>query len=618
MTETDTEHRTSATSQQPSTHLRFSATLFPIPPGLPASHLLTTLSSPDIAVAVPNGLIRHCTRFGLNTQKQETEAWTDLMRDAKVVVVDEADMVLENPEGKNVLQTMAKMGPQRARIHPIADEETPHALPATAKRPFLSKYKAKKQTTILTFERSSLQFLFVAATLPVARVADSRNCGGYLADMFPRAAKIATEGVHRTPRTLRERFIHVDVGIGGLDKETDQRNEVEEQDGHSVGFTQDATSSSLPPFPNAQAARDFASKYKRFLPILIETLTGERSNAKNSNPPGFSYLETWIVFCNSAARVRRVEAQLASDREAIDQTVDRLKGKTGGSFRWRVDTLHAELHRDERLKRIAPYLSRHSKQADSFPWLPDATIKTHVSSRASTPSGDDIVAEIRTRTQGEPERDLRILICTDVAARGIDFGNDVGRVIQFDFAANAASYVHRAGRTARCGRDGESKYRAVVNLIDSILLNMGAAALSVRFALLNFPFLFLSTSQQHEVISFVSPSDNPLAQFIELAAQGGTNKKLSSSALGYPPSTPSITGKIPSDHLAAGVAAESSQETLDMSEIGGGEKTDESVGVSKTALTGLFSRKRSFSKKLKKRRRRMEHVGRPDGGKEKN
>jgi superfamily II DNA/RNA helicase len=45
-------------------------------------------------------------------------------------------------------------------------------------------------------------------------------------------------------------------------------------------------------------------------------------------------------------------------------------------------------------------------------------------------------------------------VTTDVVARGIDF-NDVPLVIQFDPPQDPSFFVHRVGRTARQGRDGE-------------------------------------------------------------------------------------------------------------------------------------------------------------------
>ncbi len=49
----------------------------------------------------------------------------------------------------------------------------------------------------------------------------------------------------------------------------------------------------------------------------------------------------------------------------------------------------------------------------------------------------------------------RILICSDVAARGIDIPA-VSHVINFDVPHNAEDYVHRIGRTGRAGRKGKA------------------------------------------------------------------------------------------------------------------------------------------------------------------
>ncbi len=48
---------------------------------------------------------------------------------------------------------------------------------------------------------------------------------------------------------------------------------------------------------------------------------------------------------------------------------------------------------------------------------------------------------------------MKILIATDIAARGIDISG-VGHVINFDLPLAPESYVHRIGRTARAGNEG--------------------------------------------------------------------------------------------------------------------------------------------------------------------
>jgi len=48
-----------------------------------------------------------------------------------------------------------------------------------------------------------------------------------------------------------------------------------------------------------------------------------------------------------------------------------------------------------------------------------------------------------------------ILLATDVASRGLDFPK-ISMIIQYDAPASSEEYVHRVGRTARFGTDGES------------------------------------------------------------------------------------------------------------------------------------------------------------------
>lgn len=51
--------------------------------------------------------------------------------------------------------------------------------------------------------------------------------------------------------------------------------------------------------------------------------------------------------------------------------------------------------------------------------------------------------------------EVRILIATDVASRGIDI-EDITYVVNFDFPRNIEEYVHRVGRTGRASKRGTS------------------------------------------------------------------------------------------------------------------------------------------------------------------
>ncbi|WP_408735015.1 DEAD/DEAH box helicase, partial [Asaia astilbis] len=51
--------------------------------------------------------------------------------------------------------------------------------------------------------------------------------------------------------------------------------------------------------------------------------------------------------------------------------------------------------------------------------------------------------------------EVQILVCSDVAARGIDIGG-LSHVFNFDLPFNAEDYIHRIGRTGRAGKTGHA------------------------------------------------------------------------------------------------------------------------------------------------------------------
>jgi superfamily II DNA/RNA helicase len=74
---------------------------------------------------------------------------------------------------------------------------------------------------------------------------------------------------------------------------------------------------------------------------------------------------------------------------------------------------------------------------------------------------------------------VNILVCTDLAARGLDIPA-VDHVVMFDFPLNALDYLHRSGRTARgsrlSSRPGNGKVTALVAKRDQVLANAIAQA----------------------------------------------------------------------------------------------------------------------------------------------
>jgi superfamily II DNA/RNA helicase len=74
----------------------------------------------------------------------------------------------------------------------------------------------------------------------------------------------------------------------------------------------------------------------------------------------------------------------------------------------------------------------------------------------AAPIHGDLDQSVRTKTLDDfREGRLRLLVASDVAARGLDIPA-VSHVFNFDVPSHAEDYVHRIGRTGRAGRSGVS------------------------------------------------------------------------------------------------------------------------------------------------------------------
>ncbi|KAL7539931.1 hypothetical protein ACHAWF_006545 [Thalassiosira exigua] len=138
---------------------------------------------------------------------------------------------------------------------------------------------------------------------------------------------------------------------------------------------------------------------------------------------------------------------------------------------------------DEKLSRLLAFLTQHSEEKVMVFFLTCASVEFYAAALKKLPppckgyeyealhgkmvqkKRERAVDRFRVWGGGEAiEGDGRggkggggggALLCTDVAARGLDVP-DVGWTIQFDAPSDPASYVHRVGRSARAGKRGKS------------------------------------------------------------------------------------------------------------------------------------------------------------------
>jgi ATP-dependent RNA helicase RhlE len=130
-------------------------------------------------------------------------------------------------------------------------------------------------------------------------------------------------------------------------------------------------------------------------------------------------------------------------------TVERINQRVLFVEQQRKRALLAELFDDAGFKRVIVF-TRTKRGADRV-----AKGLEQVGVEAASIHGD--------KSQGQRERalaafkkgEVRALVATDIAARGIDI-DAVSHVVQFELPNVPEAYVHRIGRTARAGADGSA------------------------------------------------------------------------------------------------------------------------------------------------------------------
>ncbi|KAF9623670.1 hypothetical protein IFM89_003702 [Coptis chinensis] len=114
----------------------------------------------------------------------------------------------------------------------------------------------------------------------------------------------------------------------------------------------------------------------------------------------------------------------------------------------------------------------------------------------------------RTTFQGFKTEKSAILLCTDVAARGLDFPN-VTCIIQYDSPGEASEYVHRVGRTARIGGKGEALLFLQPVEVD-YLQDLQKHGVSLKeYPLLKVIDSFPLSNQRHLIKKFISIEMHP-------------------------------------------------------------------------------------------------------------
>ena len=151
--------------------------------------------------------------------------------------------------------------------------------------------------------------------------------------------------------------------------------------------------------------------------------------------------------------VGRLASRVTKNARRIEiETAPELKGKIEQRLHFADDFSHKSrlldhLLRDVELTQAVVFTST-KKSAD------DLAVQLRGEGFAAEALHGDMSQRDRNRTlQGLRQGRTRVLVATDVAARGLDVPG-ISHVINFDLPRQAEDYVHRIGRTGRAGREG--------------------------------------------------------------------------------------------------------------------------------------------------------------------
>ncbi|HBA84420.1 MAG TPA: DEAD/DEAH box helicase [Verrucomicrobia bacterium] len=176
---------------------------------------------------------------------------------------------------------------------------------------------------------------------------------------------------------------------------------------------------------------------------------------------------TWLFSATMARGVAEIAKHYLSN--PLEVTVGG-KNQSAENITHVCHVLH-EKHRYQGLKRIidfAPEIyglvfcrTRSETQAVAEDLMQDGYLAETLHGDLSQAQRDSVMRKFRQKT-------IRILVATDVAARGLDV-DDITHVIHYRLPDDAAIYTHRSGRTARAGKSGMSI--ALVNLREIYRIN---------------------------------------------------------------------------------------------------------------------------------------------------
>jgi ATP-dependent RNA helicase RhlE len=152
--------------------------------------------------------------------------------------------------------------------------------------------------------------------------------------------------------------------------------------------------------------------------------------------------------------IRRLSRTILRDPAEVqvaprNATVDAIRQIVYPVDRDRKEELLAHLIRKDDLRQVLVFTRTKIGATRLASWLDRQGLNAvAIHSDRSQPERTRALEEFKT---GE----IRVLVATDVAARGLDI-EDLPHVVNFELPWNPQDYIHRIGRTGRAGQTGEA------------------------------------------------------------------------------------------------------------------------------------------------------------------
>ena len=195
--------------------------------------------------------------------------------------------------------------------------------------------------------------------------------------------------------------------------------------------------------------------------------------------------QTWLFSATMPREIRRLIGRYMTDPAEV--RID-----PGESVNTRIEHRYAVVRHTDKTEALTRFLDldpdlyglvfcRTKRETQE---LAEALLKRGY--RADSLHGD-LSQHLRDRVMRRfKERDLQVLVATDVAARGIDV-DDLTHVFHHSLPNDKAAYTHRAGRTARAGKEGISV--AFINSKEKAKVNRLSKDLGIGFEAIDVPRL---------------------------------------------------------------------------------------------------------------------------------